>query len=73
MKESQCNKIISHIKEHGSITSLDAIKNYGILRLASRVNDLKRRGFPIEATMVTGENRDGETVRYAVYTLTEDK
>ena len=71
MKETQCNKIMAHIKEHGSITSLDAMNEYGIMRLASRINDLRRRGIPIAAETVTGENRDGRTVRYSRYKLLE--
>ena len=72
MKESQCNIIVEHIKKHGSITSLEAMTQYGIMRLASRVNDLRRRGVQIAAEIVTGENRDGKTVRYSRYKLLEE-
>lgn len=71
MKESQCNTIVAHIKEHGSITSLEAMSKYGIMRLASRITDLRRRGVSIVAETVTGENRDGRTVRYSKYKLLE--
>ena len=71
MKESQCNTIMAHIKRHGSITSLEAMTEYSIMRLASRVNDLRRRGVQIAAETVTGENRDGRTVRYSRYKLLE--
>ena len=69
MKETQCNKILAHIKEHGSISPIEARVLYGVMRLASRVNDLRRRGVEIESELVTGVDRDGNKVRYAVYRL----
>ena len=71
MKETQCNMIMAHIKKHGSITSLEAMTEYGIMRLASRINDLRRRGAPSVSETATGENRNGETVRFAKYKLLE--
>jgi hypothetical protein len=71
MKDTQCNMVLAHIKEHGSISSAVAMDLYGIMRLASRVNDLRRRGVAITSELVTGENRDGGKVRYAVYKLEE--
>lgn len=71
MKETQCNMILAHIKKHGSITSLEAMTKYGIMRCASRINDLRRRGVQIVSETATGENRNGETVRFAKYKLLE--
>lgn len=73
MKLTQCDRISRHLKDHGSITSLEAITEYGILRLASRINDLKNKGYNIVSTTVTGENRYQEKTRYSVYTLKENK
>lgn len=42
MKLSQCDIILRHLQDYGEITSLQAVNEYGILRLASRINDLKR-------------------------------
>lgn len=71
MKETQCNMIMAHIKEHGSITPLEAMTEYGIMRLASRINDLRRHGAPIVSETVMGINRDGKPTRYAKYKLLE--
>lgn len=68
---TQTEKVLDHIKEFGSITPLDALKEYGIMRLASRVSDLKRAGFPIVREMETSKNRNGEPVRYARYRMEE--
>lgn len=73
MKISQCDRILRHLRDYGSITSLEAITEYGILRLASRINDLKKRGYNITSNTVMGENRYKEKVHYSVYRLIETK
>ena len=50
---------------------LDALSEYGIMRLASRISDLRSRGYDISREMVQGRNRYGEATRYARYTLAE--
>lgn len=68
-KLSQCARILQHLMEHGSITHLEAEKEYGIMRLASRINDLRAEGIEIESKIVKGKNRCGETTHYAEYRL----
>lgn len=67
MKQSE--RIIRHLHDFGTITSAEAMNDYGIMRLASRVSDLKKAGFPIHAEMVKGRNRYGEPTSYARYSL----
>ena len=71
MKTTQCDRILRHMKDFGSISSLEAITEYGILRLASRINDLKRMGYPIISETKTGKNRYNEATHYKVYKLVE--
>lgn len=73
MKITQCDMILRHLRDYGSITSLEAITEYGILRLASRINDLKRSGHNIVSETATSKNRYGENIRYSVYRLIEEK
>ena len=73
MKLTQCDRILRHMRDYGSITSLTAITEYGILRLASRINDLRKRGFIIVSETAVGENRYKEKVHYSVYRLIEEK
>ena len=68
-KLTQCDRIIRHLKDHGSITSLEAMSEYGIMRLASRITDLKGMGYPIISERVTGKNRYNETTSYSIYRL----
>lgn len=65
----QAEKIARHLETYGSITSLEAMQKYGIMRLASRVSDLKKAGVAIRVEMVSGENRFGEATNYARYSL----
>lgn len=69
MKITQCDRVLQHLQDHGSISTLEGITEYGILRLASRINDLKRRGIAISSETKTGKNRYGEKVHYSVYRL----
>lgn len=71
MKVTQCDKVLRHLKDHGSITSFEAFNEYGILRLASRINDLRAQGIAIVSETATGKNRYGETTHYSVYRLAE--
>ncbi|MBE6618403.1 MAG: hypothetical protein E7626_01300 [Ruminococcaceae bacterium] len=73
MKTTQCERILRHLTDFGSITSLEAITEYGILRLASRVNDLKRKGYAISSETKKDKNRYGEPIHYTVYRLKEAK
>ena len=67
-KPTQNQRILDYIEEHGSITPLDAM-SFGCMRLASRISDLKRRGFPIISTFDTVTNRYEEKVRIKRYSL----
>ena len=70
-KITQCQEILKYMEREGSITSLDAIRDLGCTRLASRITDLKRKGHSIATTMETSKNRAGKSARYARYRLVE--
>ena len=66
---TQSERILRHLTNFGSITQGEALEEYGIMRLASRVNDLRRDGVPIVTEVVTGKNRYGEKTRFARYRM----
>ena len=68
---TQCDLILMHMKKYGSITHMEAENEYGIARLASRINDLRRQGVAIKSEMVEGKNRREERTHYARYRLAE--
>ena len=48
MTQSQIKKIRHHLESGRSISALDALIDYGCLRLAARIFDLKQVGLNIE-------------------------
>ena len=68
-KLTQCEKVLRHLADYGSITSLEAMTEYGIMRLASRVSDLKKAGYDIRSVTEHGRNRYGEPTSYSRYYL----
>lgn len=72
MKQTQCARIVKYIHDFGSITSAEAMTELGCYRLASRICDLRKRGFPVKSETVSGKNRYGETTHFKRYTF-EDK
>ena len=52
---------------------MDAIRDYGIMRLGARIWDLKHLGYPIRTEIKTGKNRYGEDTHWAVYRLEENE
>ena len=69
---TQCEKILRHLQDVGSISPLDAMEQYGIMRLAARISNLRDMGYPIKSEMVTGVNRYQEKVHYKIYYLDKE-
>lgn len=70
-RTTQKAKILRYMKEHGSITPVDALREFGCMRLAPRISDLKDDGYRIETVTESASNRYGDKVRYARYYLHE--
>ena len=68
-KLTQCDRILRHLEDYGSIDPMVAIKEYGCMRLASRIAELKGMGHDIVAERTKGKNRYGEQTSYCVYRL----
>lgn len=71
MKTTQLNHILRHFDIYGEISSAVAMSEYGIMRLASRIHDLKCMGYKIVSENRTSKNRFGEPVTYKVYKLAD--
>lgn len=61
--------IIAYLIQFGSITQLEALRDLGCMRLASRISDLKRMGYSITAETVTVKNRFGDNCHIKRYSL----
>ena len=68
-KATQTDRVLDYIKQFGSITQYEALQDLGVMRLASRISDLKRAGVPIKREMVGVKNRFGETCYISQYSL----
>jgi hypothetical protein len=52
----QCQQVLSHLQSGKPITALEALRLYGIFRLASRIHDLKKAGMTIQSRDIQTEN-----------------
>lgn len=69
MKQNQI--VLKHLLEGKSITQLEAMNEYGIMRLGARIFELIQDGYPIKKKMVTVRNRLGEPCMVAKYYMEE--
>ena len=58
-KITQQQRVIDYIRETGSITQLEAIKELGVLRLSAVIFDLKKNGCAIKSELVPVNTRYG--------------
>lgn len=68
-KPTQNERILSYINEFGSITHLEAVRDLGVQRLASRICDMRSMGIPIVSDWVQVKNRWGEKNNVKRYRL----
>lgn len=70
-KSTQEQAVLNHLKEHGSITSMEAFELYGCTRLSARIFDFRKLGYNILTVDTTVKNRYGQTCTYATYVLVD--
>lgn len=68
---TQERMILEYIFENGSITTLQAIKDLGILQSPARIWGLKRRGVNIKTRRKEVEDRYGKTKHVVEYYIPE--
>lgn len=68
-RPNQCKRIMDYLQKNNSITQLEAIEKLGILRLASRMSEIRKNGVEIKTEQVTVYNRHQEKARVAKYSL----
>ena len=72
MNITQCEMIEDYIDEYGSISALEALRDLGCYRLASRISDLKKQGYKIKSEMVSVATRNGGRTHIARYSWADD-
>lgn len=59
-KKTQAERVLDYMDKFGSINQYEALRDLGCMRLASRISDLRKQGFPIKSEIESVENRFGE-------------
>lgn len=70
---TQKKMIIEYMEKNGGITSMEAFRDLGITRLASRIHDLTVDGYDIARKDEVSVNRYGETTRFTRYSLAKEE
>ena len=61
--------VLDWLKTHASISSMEAIQNFGATRLSAIIFNLRKAGYDIETVTCEGTDRFGHPMRYARYYL----
>ena len=62
-------RILRHLEKYGSITSWEAIKEYGCTRLSQYIYLLRNEGYLVIDSWEKSINRFGEPVHFKKYVL----
>ena len=63
----QADAILWHLKTYGSITSYEAIKEYGATRLSAIIFNHRKEGYDIDSIPLTKKTRFGRNTTIAHY------
>ena len=69
--KNQKEAVLYHLKQFQTITSLEAIKDYGATRLSGIIFQLRKDGYNIQSLPFIRKNRFGNTVTLSKYYLDE--
>lgn len=71
-RPTQAQRILDYLNDFGSITQAQAIHDLGVMRLASRISELRKRGHKIESEWVPVVNRWGEPCKIKRYIMNKE-
>ena len=66
---SQNDEVRAWLENGKPLTSLTAIREMGITRLAARIESLRKQGVPITSTKILVPNRSGKQVYVSEYRI----
>lgn len=69
MMKSQCDRILSYMKQYGSISQYQGFNHLGITCTSQRVTDLRKRGYNVLTRYITKPSG----ARYARWSLGKAK
>lgn len=68
---TQNKRIIRYLKDFGSITAYEAVRELGITQLSARICELQNMGYKFNKKTEFSRNRYGEKTHYIRYSLAE--
>lgn len=66
---TQTQAVLEWLQTHASISSMEAIKNFGTTRLSAIIFNLRKAGYDIETVTCEGTDRFGNKMTFARYYL----
>lgn len=69
---TQYERITQYIRDFGSISPMEAFRDLGITKLATRVSEMRKCGMEFDQELEKTTNRYGDPVRYMRYRFRED-
>lgn len=68
-RDNKHKQILKHLQNYQSITSWEAIQNYGATRLSSIIFNLRKKGYDIESVDEIDYDRNGNKCKFTRYYL----
>jgi hypothetical protein len=68
-KTTQRDRVLQYIREHNYITSYQAYTEIGCTQLATRISELKDRGYRFTKERIKTKNRYGDATHFDKYML----
>lgn len=68
-KMTQGEEILDYLRKHGTITRLEAACELHIFELASRIGELKDKGYTITTKRYSARNKYGRKTHFTIYKL----
>lgn len=69
MRTTKFNQVKEHLENYGTITSWQAIQQYGATRLSDIIFRLRKQGYDIETKNETFKDRNDNACTFAKYIL----
>ncbi len=70
--DNQTTRVLSYLKTHTGLTSMEAFKMFGCTRLSAKIYELRKAGYDIVTIDCEGFTRYGDKRTYAQYRLLKD-
>lgn len=73
MRVTKTAQVLEHLKNYGTITSWQAIQEYGATRLSAIIFNLRKDGYDINTKTELTKDRNGNVCQYAKYILNREE